>query len=127
MDHGSDWFGRTLEENNPHGQPIPPDPPDEMNRISRAASTAIPFSWAIVSRVEYQTVAFGGTGRQRSRRRGQPVRSPERDDVYTGEQFPKIAAAVWPITARGTATEGEMLRPQSLRRGDRRQLGAQVS
>ena len=45
MDHGSDWFGRSLEgEKNPRGQPITDlNPPDEMNHYVQGGFYGHPF------------------------------------------------------------------------------------
>ena len=44
MDHGSDWFGKEMEEKEDKGQPITDwNPPDEMNRIVAGGFYGHPF------------------------------------------------------------------------------------
>jgi glucose/arabinose dehydrogenase len=95
MDHGSDWFGRSLEGgDNPHGQPITDlNPPDEMNHYIQGGFYGHPFLvGSRVPRLEYlnrrdlmelaaKTIPPAwATGAHWS---------PNAMVFYTGEQFPK--------------------------------------
>jgi glucose/arabinose dehydrogenase len=95
MDHGSDWFGRSLEgEDNPNGQPITDlNPPDEMNHYVQGGFYGHPFLVGNrIPRYEYMNrpdiVALAAKTIPPAWPTGAHW-APNAMVFYTGAQFPK--------------------------------------
>lgn len=95
MDHGSDWFGRSIEgESNPNGQPITDlNPPDEMNHYVEGGFYGHPFLVGNrIPRYEYMNrpdiVALAARTIPPAWCTGAHW-APNAMTFYTGEQFPR--------------------------------------
>ena len=100
MDHGSDWFGETLEKKAQSGQPITDlNPPDEMNRYVAGGFYGHPFivgqrvpRYEFMNRPDIVALAAKTNPPQWSTAAHW---APNSMEFYTGTQFPGAAGSAF--------------------------------